>query len=408
MPIFAYEGRTASGKLLRGRMEAPSREAVINRLRTQRIQPIVERIRERGKGLDREVTIPGFAQKVGTRDVVIFTRQLATMIDAGLPLVQILEILASQSENKTFQKQIRDVKEAVESGATLSESLRKYPKTFDDLYVNMVSAGETGGILDTILQRLSTYMEKMVSLRRKIKGAMIYPATIIAVAVIVTLILLVFVIPVFGELFQSFGRALPAPTQLVINLSNFVVNYLHWMGLGAVLLGLAIRQIYRTERGRLAIDRMMLKAPILGDLVLKAGIARFSRTLGTLVAAGVPILESLLITGRTAGNKVIEGAAMTVRESISQGRTMAEPLTNTGVFPPMVCQMIGAGEITGAIDQMLQKIADFYEDEVDTAVATLTSLMEPLVIVVLGTVIGGLVVSMYLPIFQLGSLLSTS
>ena len=407
MPVFAYEGRTASGKVLRGNMEAPSREAVINRLRAQRLQPITNKIRERGKGLDREIKLPGFRSSVKTRDVVIFTRQLTTMIDAGMPLVQILDILAAQCDNKTFGAQIREVKESVEAGSTLSDALRRFPKSFDDLYVNMVQAGEVGGILDTILGRLSIYMEKMMSLKRKIKGAMIYPATIITVAVVVTLILLVFVIPVFAELFASFDKALPLPTQIVINISNFVISTLHWLAVSVVLIVVAIRQIYKTERGRLAIDRMMLRFPILGDLIRKSSIARFSRTLGTLVSSGVPILDSLTITARTAGNKVVERAGFMVRESISQGRTMLEPLTQSGVFPPMVCQMIGAGEMTGAMDQMLQKIADFYEEEVDVAVANLTALMEPLVIVVLGTIIGGLVVSMYLPIFQLGSLLGS-
>jgi len=407
MPVFAYEGRTASGKVLRGNMEAPSREAVINRLRAQRLQPITNKIRERGKGLDREITLPGFRQKVKPKDVVIFTRQLTTMIDAGMPLVQILDILASQSDNKTFATQVREVKESVEAGSTLSDALRRFPKTWDDLYVNMVQAGEVGGILDTILGRLSIYMEKMMSLKRKIKGAMIYPVTIIAVAVIVTLILLVFVIPVFAELFSSFGQALPLPTQIVINLSNFVVGNLHFMGLAFAAAVVGIRQTYKTERGRMMIDKLMLRFPIIGDLIRKAAIARFSRTLGTLVASGVPILDSLTITAKTAGNKVVEKAGFTIRESISQGRTMLEPLSQSGVFPPMVCQMIGAGELTGAIDQMLQKIADFYEEEVDVAVANLTALMEPLVIVVLGTVIGGLVIAMYLPIFQLGSLLSS-
>ena len=407
MPVFAYEGRTASGKVLRGNMDAPTREAVINRLRAQRIQPITNKIKERGKGLDREIKLPGFRKAVKTQDVVIFTRQLTTMIDAGMPLVQILDILASQSDNKTFGAQIREVKESVEAGSTLSDALRKFPKSFDELYVNMVQAGEVGGILDTILGRLSIYMEKMMSLKRKIKGAMIYPITIISVAVIVTLILLVFVIPVFAELFASFDKALPLPTQIVINISNFVIGTLHWLTLGAVLTVVAIRQTYKTERGRLGIDRLLLRLPIIGDLIRKASIARFSRTLGTLVASGVPILDSLTITARTAGNKVVERAGFMIRESISQGRTMLEPLMASGVFPPMVCQMIGAGEMTGAIDQMLQKIADFYEEEVDVAVNNLTALMEPLVIVVLGTIIGGLVVSMYLPIFQLGSLLGS-
>lgn len=407
MPVFAYQGRTASGKMLRGNMEAPSREAVINRLRAQRIQPINNKIKERGKGLDREITLPSIGSAVKAKDVVIFTRQLTTMIDAGMPLVQILDILGTQTDNKAFGKQVLEVKESVESGATLSDALRQFPKTFDELYTNMVQAGEVGGILDTILARLSIYMEKMISLRRKIKGAMIYPATIISVAVIVTMILLVFVIPVFAELFSSFGHALPLPTQIVINISNFTVAYLHVIVGSVVIAAILIRQTYRTEKGRYMIDKFMLKLPILGELLRKASIARFSRTLGTLVSSGVPILDALTITARTAGNKVVEKAGFMVRESISQGRTMAEPLTQSGVFPPMVCQMIGAGEMTGAIDQMLQKIADFYEEEVDNAVANLTALMEPLVIVILGTVIGGLVIAMYLPIFQLGSLLSS-
>ena len=322
MPVFAYEGRTASGKVLRGNMDAPTREAVINRLRAQRIQPITNKIKERGKGLDREIKLPGFRKAVKTQDVVIFTRQLTTMIDAGMPLVQILDILASQSDNKTFGAQIREVKESVEAGSTLSDALRKFPKSFDELYVNMVQAGEVGGILDTILGRLSIYMEKMMSLKRKIKGAMIYPITIISVAVIVTLILLVFVIPVFAELFASFDKALPLPTQIVINISNFVIGTLHWLTLGAVLTVVAIRQTYQTERGRLGIDRLLLRLPIIGDLIRKASIARFSRTLGTLVASGVPILDSLTITARTAGNKVVERAGFMIRESISQGRTM--------------------------------------------------------------------------------------
>ena len=407
MPVFAYQGRTASGKVLRGDMEAPSREAVINRLRAQRIQPIHRGIREKGKGLDREIRLPGLGGSVSAADVVVFTRQLTTMIEAGMPLVQILDVLGSQADNKAFGKQVLEVKESVESGATLSDALRKFPKTFDELYVNMVQAGEVGGILDAILARLSIYMEKMISLRRKIKGAMIYPATIISVAVIVTMILLVFVIPVFADLFTSFGQALPLPTQIVINLSNFTVANLHLILGGVVAAAFALRQTYRTDKGRLVLDRLSLRIPVVGELVRKASIARFSRTLGTLVAAGVPILDSLTITARTAGNKVVEGAIVDVRESIREGRTMAEPLTQSGVFPPMVCQMIGAGEMTGAIDQMLQKIADFYEEEVDTAVGNLTALMEPLVIVVLGTVIGGLVIAMYLPIFQLGSLLSS-
>ena len=407
MPVFAYEGKTAGGKVLRGQMEAPSREAVINRLRAQRIQPVANKIRERGKGLDREIKLPKLGGGVKPKDVVIFTRQLTTMIEAGMPLVQTLDILGTQTDNPTFGKQVMEVKEAVESGSTLADALRKFPRTFDDLYTNMVQAGEVGGILDTILARLSVYMEKMISLRRKIKGAMIYPCTIISVAIIVTMILLIFVIPVFAELFSSFDQALPLPTRIVIAISNAAVAYIHIIIGAAVATAIAIRQTYRTENGRMMLDRLMLRIPIIGELLRKASIARFSRTLGTLVSSGVPILDSLTITAKTAGNKVVEKAGFMVRESISQGRTMAEPLTQSGVFPPMVCQMIGAGEMTGAIDQMLQKIADFYEEEVDNAVANLTALMEPIVIVVLGTIIGGLVIAMYMPIFQLGSLLSS-
>ncbi|MFP6664870.1 MAG: type II secretion system F family protein [Deltaproteobacteria bacterium] len=407
MPVFAYEGRTASGKTLRGDMEAPSREAVIARLRSQRIQPIAKRIREKGKGLSREINLPTLGRAVKPQDVVVFTRQLTTMVEAGMPLVQTLDILGSQSDNKHFQKEIRQVKESVESGSTFSDALRRFPKTWDDLYTNMVQAGEVGGILDTILGRLSLYMEKTLSLKRKIKGAMIYPATIISVAVIVTLILLVFVIPVFAELFGSFGKALPLPTQIVINISNFTIAWMHLMAAGVVLFALGVRRTYGTEHGRFAIDKMLLGTPIIGSLLLKASVARFSRTLGTLVSSGVPILDALTITARTSGNKVVERAAFRVRESISQGRTMLEPLLASGVFPPMVCQMIGAGEMTGSLDQMLQKVADFYEEEVDNAVENLTALMEPLVIVVLGVIIGGLVISMYLPIFQLGQILSS-
>jgi type IV pilus assembly protein PilC len=405
MPVFAYEGRTASGKILRGDMEADSRDAVISRLRSQRIQPIAKKIKEKGKGLSREITLPTIGNPVSQQEVVVFTRQLTTMVESGMPLVQTLDILGSQSENKHFKKEILEVKESVESGSTFSEALHRFPGTWDELYTNMVQAGEIGGILDTILSRLSVYMEKSLSLKRKIKGAMIYPVTILSVAVAVTMVLLVFVIPVFGELFGSFGQALPLPTQLVINLSDFVIQYIHWMMIAVALIIFGIRQAAGTEQGRTILDRLLLKLPVIGSLLLKASVARFSRTLGTLVSSGVPILDALTITAKTAGNKVVEKAGFSVRESISQGHTMLEPLLASGVFPPMVCQMIGAGELTGSIDQMLQKVADFYEEEVDNAVANLTALMEPLVIVVLGVIIGGLVVSMYLPIFQMGSVL---
>ena len=405
MATFQWQGVSARGEVLTGEMEAPTRDAVLVRLRSQRIQPIPAKIRERGRGLSREITIPGFGESVRPRDVVIFTRQLATMIDAGLPIVQCLDILAAQSPNKKFRNIIRQIKEEVESGSTFTDALRKHGKLFDDLYVNMVAAGEVAGILDTILHRLAGYMEKAQKLKSKIKGAMIYPATIVTVAVGVTAVLLIFVIPVFAELFESFGQALPAPTQFTINLSNFAIAYYPYISAIAIATGVACRQLYRTEGGRIAFDHLFLQLPVFGDLIRKSSVARFTRTLSTLVSSGVPILDALAITARTAGNKVVERAVLATRVSISEGKTIAEPLIESKVFPPMVCQMIAVGEATGALDAMLQKIADFYEDEVDNAVANLTALMEPMVILFLGVVIGGLVISMYLPIFKLGSVI---
>jgi len=406
MPVFRWQGVSSRGEALAGEMEAPTRDAVLVRLRSQRIQPLPQKIKEKGKGLERDISIPGFGESISLRDVVIFTRQLATMIDAGLPIVQCLDVLATQSPNKKLREVVRQLKENVESGTTFTDALKKHPKQFDDLYVSMVAAGEVAGVLDSILHRLAAYMEKAMNLRRKIKGAMIYPATIITVAVAVTAILLVFVIPVFAELFSSFGQALPAPTQFTINLSNFTIAYIHYIIGVVVAIGVAGRQAYRTEAGRLWLDHLFLQLPVFGDLMRKAAVARFTRTLSTLVSSGVPILDALAITARTAGNKVVERAVLSTRVSISEGRTIAEPLTESKVFPPMVCQMISVGETTGALDAMLQKIADFYEDEVDQAVANLTALMEPMVIVFLGVVIGGLVISMYLPIFKLGSVIS--
>lgn len=405
MAVFRWQGVSARGEVLTGEMEAPTRDAVLVRLRSQRIQPVPAKIKEKGRGLSRELSIPGFGESVKARDVVIFTRQLATMIDAGLPIVQCLDVLGTQSPNKKLRGVIRQIKEEVEAGSTFTDALRKHPRLFDDLYVNMVAAGEVAGILDTILHRLAGYTEKSMKLKSKIKGAMIYPATIVTVAVGVTAVLLVFVIPVFAELFESFGQALPAPTQFTINLSNFTVAYFKYIAGAMIALGVACRQLYRTEGGRLGFDHLFLQLPVFGDLVRKSAVARFTRTLSTLVSSGVPILDALAITARTAGNKVVEGAVLATRVSISEGRTIAEPLAQSKVFPPMVCQMIAVGETTGALDSMLQKIADFYEEEVDNAVANLTALMEPLVILFLGVVIGGLVVSMYLPIFKLGSVI---
>ena len=406
MAVFRWQGINPRGETLQGEMEATTREAVILRLQRQRIRPVPNRIREKGKGLEREIKIPGLGGKVTAKDVMIFTRQLATMIDAGLPIVQGLDILAQQTTNKVFATVVKQVKQEVESGSTLAESLKKHPKVFDDLYTNMVAAGEAGGILDTILTRLAQYSEKAVKLKSKIKGAMIYPASIITVAIAVTAILLVYVIPVFADMFASFGKALPLPTQMAINLSNFTIAYAPYIIAVLLSLLIALRFSARTVKGRLALDGLLLRLPIFGDLFRKSAVARFTRTLSTLLSSGVPVLEALLITGRTAGNTVVEQAVLAARQSISEGKALSTPLEESQVFPSMVCQMIQVGETTGALDAMLLKIADFYDEEVDTAVANLTALMEPLVIVFLGVVIGGLVVSMYLPIFKLGSVMN--
>jgi len=406
MATFIWEGRTAQGKTLRGEMEAANQQAVLARLRSQRIQPIPARVRQKGKGLERDLRIPGFGSKITSRDVMIFTRQFATMIDAGLPIVQGLDILSQQTESRALKNIIRTVKQDVEGGYTLADALKKHPKAFDELYVNMVAAGEVGGVLNTILNRIAIFMEKANKLKSKVKGAMIYPTTIIVVAVGVVTVLLLFVIPVFAELYGSMGRALPTATQITINISNwFRRNFPYLLGV-LVALGVGIRLYYRTEQGKVAIDGILLKAPVLGDLLRKVAVARFSQNMSILLTSGVPILDGLAITAKTAGNRVIERAILTARVSISQGKTVAEPLLESKVFPPMVCHMVSIGENTGALDAMLKKVADFYEEEVDAAVANLTSLMEPLIMVVLGVILGGLVISMYLPIFQLGTLVS--
>jgi type IV pilus assembly protein PilC len=404
MPVFVWEGKTAQGKILKGEMEALNQQSVLARLRSQRIQPIPTRVREKGKGLDRQITIPGLGSKVKDRDVMIFTRQFATMIDAGLPIVQCLDILSQQTENKVFRNTIRTIKQDVEGGATLAEALKKHPKIFDDLYVNMVAAGEAGGVLNTILNRIAIFIEKASKLKRKVKGAMIYPCTIVVVAVAVVSILLLYVIPVFGELYGGAGKALPLPTQMTINVSNWFRAYFLYIVGAVVAIIVALRMYSKTEKGRLMIDGFLLRLPIIGDLLRKVAVARFSQNMSILLSSGVPILDGLAITARTAGNKIVEQAVMKCRISISQGKTIAEPLTESKIFPPMVCQMVAIGENTGSLDSLLKKVAEFYEDEVDSAVANLTALMEPIIMVVLGVIIGGLVISMYLPIFQLGSL----
>jgi len=399
MAQFTWEGRTRQGSTKKGVIEAANEAAVMTQLRAQMIMPIA--VKEKGGGiLDMEITL--FEAGVKTKELVIFTRQFATMIDAGLPLVQCLDLLASQGDSKALKKVLTTVKGDVEQGATFADSLRKHPKVFDDLYVNLVHAGEVGGILDTILNRLAQYMEKADSLKSKVKGAMIYPITIVCVAIAVITLLLVKVIPVFKKMFEDFGGALPGPTQVVVDLSAFMQAWIVYIIIGATLVIVAFLQgRERSRKFRHHTDAMFLKIPIFGGLLKKVAVARFTRTLGTMVSSGVPILDALEICAHTAGNMVIEEALMKTRAGISEGRTIAEPLEEVGVFPGMVVQMIAVGESTGAMDTMLAKIADFYDDEVDTAVDALTSLMEPVMMVFLGGAVGGILIAMYLPIFKI-------
>ena len=395
MAKFKWEGVTRGGEVRRGTLEAVSEDAVMNRLRADAITP--RRVRRAA----REINI-----KIGTgvkeRDLVVFTRQLATMIDAGLPLVQCLDILAAQSENPHFASVLASVKSSVEAGSTFSDALRKHPRVFDELYVNLIHAGEVGGILDTILNRLGTYIEKAQKLKRQVKSALIYPTVVMVVAIAVVIVMLSWVIPVFENMYKEFkGAQLPAPTQVVIRLSNSFTGNWYWFAGAVIAFFVAIALLIRNPRGRVMFDRLLLRVPVIGPVLRKIVVARFTRTLGTLLTSGVPILDSLEICAKTSGNKVVEQSIMYTRARISEGKDMASPLAETAVFPPMVVQMIGVGEQTGAMDQMLQKIADFYEDEVDVAVAAMTKLIEPIMMVFLGVVIGGLIVAMYLPIFEL-------
>jgi len=397
MPVFLWEGRNRNNQIQKGELEAVSAEAVRAHLNRIRISPT--KVKKKPKDLFENVAF--LQPKVKEKDIIIFSRQFSTMIDAGLPIIQCMDILQSQQENPTFKKMLREIKESVESGSTLADSLKRYPKQFDNLFVNMVAAGEAGGILDIILKRLSGYMEKAAALKRKVKGAMVYPAITIAVAVIVVAIILVFVIPVFQEMFADFGSALPAPTLIVIAISEFVKSKIHYIIGAVILFAIAFRQYYKTSKGRLVVDAVMLKLPIFGILLRKVAVAKFTRTMGTMLGSGVAILDALDIVAKTSGNKVVENAIYSVRTGIAEGRTMADPLQASGVFPAMVCQMIAVGESTGALDAMLEKIADFYDEEVDQAVENLTAMIEPMMIVFLGVVIGGLIVAMYLPIFKL-------
>lgn len=399
MATFAWTGRTRTGEEASGEMIAQTEAEVINKLRSQNIQP--SKVKKKAA----ELKLPSFGLGgggVSTKELVVFTRQFATMIDAGLPLVQCLEILGNAEPNKRFQRIIFEVKSDVEQGSTFAAALNRHPLVFDELYVNLVAAGEVGGILDSILNRLAIYIEKAVKLARKVKGAFTYPTAILVVAIGVVALLLWKVIPTFQQMFQEMGNnALPRPTQIVIDLSeNFQANWYLYFGGGVVLFFLG-RAFYRNPNGRMIFDRAILKAPVFGNVVRKSAVAKFTRTLGTLVSAGVPILDGLEIVSRTSGNRVIEKAIMRVREKIAEGRTMAEPLAEANVFPPMVVQMIGVGEATGAMDTMLNKIADFYEEEVDVAVDALTQLLEPLMMVFIGGIVGGMLIAMYLPIFTL-------
>ncbi len=395
MPAYTWKGRTRNGEAREGVLEAANRDEALAALRRQGI--IGPTVKEKG----REIALPRLRKGVKQKDIAIFTRQFSVMIDAGLPLVQCLEILAQQQPNRVFQNILNEIRQDVEAGATLADAMRKHPKVFDDLFCNMVAAGETGGILDTILQRLSTYIEKIVKLKAAVKGALVYPVSVLVIAAVVVWVILTFVIPVFADLFSGLGAELPLPTRMTIALSNFLRRW-WWLilfSIGGAIFG--VRQYRKTERGRRVLDGMMLRIPVLGMLLRKIAVARFCRTLGTLTSSGVAILDGLEITARTAGNAIVEDAIMKVRAAVEEGKTIAQPLQESGVFPSMVVQMIEVGEQTGALDTMLSKIADFYEDEVDEATQNLLSLLEPVMIVILGTVIGGIVVSMYMPMFSL-------
>ena len=397
MPQFQWEGRTVSGETRKGFSKAASGDALRAVLRKEGIiLTSMTETKERGK----QKYNP--QKKIKSIEILLFTRQLSTMITSGLPLVQSLEILANQIEDLNFKGIVKEIKEKIEGGARFADALRDYPKCFDELYINLVVAGEEGGLLDNVLQRLAIYIEKSEKLKKKVKSAMIYPVAIIFVAIIVVLVLLLFVIPVFEKMFKEMGAELPAPTQIVINLSQLVQSYWYIIIGGMVGLVLALKYYYKTEGGHRNIDRIILKLPLFGLLTIKASVARVTRTLATLLMSGVAILESMIIVAKVAGNKIVEEALLVARSRISEGRTMAEPLEQAGIFPPMVVQMVQVGESTGALDNMLNKIADFYEEDVDTMVTNLTAMMEPMIMVFLGVVLGGLIVAMYLPIFKLG------
>jgi type IV pilus assembly protein PilC len=403
MATFAYVGRSRQGAVKKGELAAKNRDEAVEQLRRQQV--IVTSLQEKAAKEGRSFGLGG---GVKDKDIVVFTRQFATMINAGLPLVQCLDILATQSENKTLCKTVGDVKSNVESGSTFADALKKHPKVFDELYVNMVHAGEVGGLLDTILVRLAKHIEKTMKLKSQIKSAMVYPSAIIGVATIVITVLMIWVIPIFAKMFEEMSggkTGLPGPTQLVIDASYFLKSNIIYMIIALAGLIYGLKRYYATASGRVVMDRLALKVPIVGALIRKASVAKFTRTLGTLITSGVPIMVGLMITAKTSGNKVVEEAILEARQSISGGKTLADPLSKSDVFPKMVTHMIAVGESTGALDAMLGKIADFYDDEVDQAVASLTSLLEPMMMVFLGTVIGFIVIAMYLPSFKMASVI---
>ena len=401
MPVYQWVGTNRKNETRKGEMEAANEAAVRSNLVRLRITP--SKIKKKPKDLFENVS--WLQPKVVEKDIILFARQFSTMIDAGLPIIQCLEILHTQQGNKTFKGMIKEIKEQVESGATLAEALKRFPKHFDSLFVNMIAAGEAGGILDAILRRLAAYMEKAAKLKSQVKGAMTYPIVTLIIAVLVLGVILVFVIPVFEEMFADFGGTLPVPTQIVVKASDIVKSKIVYIIVGLFIFAFAFRKFLATEKGRDFFDDLILKVPVFGELLRKVAVAKFTRTMGTMLASGVAILEALDIVAKTAGNRSVEKAIYDVRSGIAEGRTMADPLQESGVFPAMVCQMISVGESTGALDAMLEKIADFYDEEVDQAVENLTSLIEPFMLVFLGTTIGGLVVAMYLPIFKMAGAL---
>jgi len=401
MPVYQWVGKNRKNEVKKGEMEATNEAAVRASLTRQRIRPT--RIKQKPKDLFENVSF--LQPRVKESDIILFARQFSTMIDAGLPIIQCLDILHVQQKNVTFKKMLKKVKESVEGGATLAEALKKFPKQFDDLFVNMIAAGEAGGILDAILRRLASYMEKTARLKSKVKGAMTYPIVTLIIAIGVLAVILIFVIPVFQEMFADFGSELPAPTQFVVVLSEMVQSKILYIIGAVIIFSIAFKKFYATEKGKDRIDDLLLKIPVFGVLLRKVAVAKFTRTMGTMLSSGVAILEALDIVAKTSGNRTIEKAIYKVRSGIAEGRTMADPLAESKVFPPMVCQMISVGESTGALDSMLEKIADFYDEEVDQAVENLTSLIEPFMLVFLGVTIGGLVVAMYLPIFKMAGAL---